>query len=295
MSGTSAAPVEGPYTYDGYGNGAPLTGVPFKFVGMYLDAETGLYYDRARYYSPVQGRFLQTDPIGYKDDLDMYTYVADNPINQTDPSGMTNNCGSGNTGSRIQGSDSGHCEGEATYLADKAAAAKEIVVQLPPSAPSSAPIIGPRFPGVHRKGNSLVGDVPVECRNFSDSGDCPTVIAQMRGINATSKDGYSINLNIRGATFGEEAAARWTGEGIVVVYFWAGQGEDGANGSENYQNVTLYAKRAATTPPHEIGHVLGFGHSGDPKSVMYQYSVPGRLAHPNDQEIRELVTSYPTQ
>jgi RHS repeat-associated protein len=88
MSGTSAAPVEGPYTYDGYGNGAPLTGVPFKFVGMYLDAETGLYYDRARYYSPLQGRFLQTDPIGYKDDLDMYAYVGNDPTDRIDPTGM---------------------------------------------------------------------------------------------------------------------------------------------------------------------------------------------------------------
>jgi RHS repeat-associated protein len=87
MSGTSAAPVEGPYTYDGYGNGAPLTGVPFKFVGMYLDAETGLYYDRARYYSPLQGRFLQTDPIGYKDDLDMYAYVGNDPQDGIDPTG----------------------------------------------------------------------------------------------------------------------------------------------------------------------------------------------------------------
>jgi RHS repeat-associated protein len=88
MSGAGAAPVEGPYVYDSYGNGAPLTGVPFKFVGMYLDAETGLYYDRARYYSPTQGRFLQTDPIGYKDDLDMYTYVGNDPLDHTDPTGM---------------------------------------------------------------------------------------------------------------------------------------------------------------------------------------------------------------
>ena len=64
MSGAGAAAVEGPYSYDAFGGGAPLTGVPFKFVGMYLDAETGLYYDRARYYSSTLGRFLQTDPIG---------------------------------------------------------------------------------------------------------------------------------------------------------------------------------------------------------------------------------------
>jgi RHS repeat-associated protein len=99
MSGTGAQSVEGPYTYDGYGNGAALTGVPFKFVGMYLDAETGLYFDRARYYSPSLGRFLQTDPLGYKDDLDLYTYVGNDPTDKTDPTGM-DICSAG-TGSNI--------------------------------------------------------------------------------------------------------------------------------------------------------------------------------------------------
>ncbi|CAM2191523.1 protein of unknown function [Paraburkholderia kururiensis] len=39
-------------------------------------------------YSPALGCFLQTDPIGYKDDLNWYAYVGNNPINRTDPGGM---------------------------------------------------------------------------------------------------------------------------------------------------------------------------------------------------------------
>jgi uncharacterized protein RhaS with RHS repeats len=39
-------------------------------------------------YSPVLGRFLQTDPVGYADDLNLYAYVKNNPVNLTDPSGM---------------------------------------------------------------------------------------------------------------------------------------------------------------------------------------------------------------
>ncbi len=47
-----------------------------------------LYYYKARVYDPLYGHFLQTDPIGSKDDLDLYAYVKDDPVNEADPSGM---------------------------------------------------------------------------------------------------------------------------------------------------------------------------------------------------------------
>jgi uncharacterized protein RhaS with RHS repeats len=39
-------------------------------------------------YSPTLGRFLQTDPVGYADDLNWYAYVGNDPINLSDPTGL---------------------------------------------------------------------------------------------------------------------------------------------------------------------------------------------------------------
>jgi RHS repeat-associated protein len=94
MSDDSGAKVEGPYVYDPYGNcssggsACTSTGEPYRFTGRRLDPETGLYYYRARYYWPQGGRFLQTDPVGYTADLNLYTYVENDPVGRTDPTGM---------------------------------------------------------------------------------------------------------------------------------------------------------------------------------------------------------------
>lgn len=58
-----------------------------RWPGHYFDAETGLHYNRWRYYDPVLGRYLQSDPIGQEGDVNVYAYPA-NPLRDVDVFGL---------------------------------------------------------------------------------------------------------------------------------------------------------------------------------------------------------------
>lgn len=85
-----------PGSRDSFGNVTRSTGSlanPFQYTGRDFDAETGLYYYRARYYDPssgrfLSGRFLSSDPVGFNSgDVNFYRYSLNNPITLWDPYG----------------------------------------------------------------------------------------------------------------------------------------------------------------------------------------------------------------
>jgi RHS repeat-associated protein len=82
--------VSSEYTYDAYGTTAS-TGASSSNSSQYTGREndgTGLYYYRARYYSPKLQRFISEDPIGFSGGLNLYAYVGNNPVGASDPSGL---------------------------------------------------------------------------------------------------------------------------------------------------------------------------------------------------------------
>jgi RHS repeat-associated protein len=60
---------------------------PLRFQGQYFDHETGLHYNRHRYYDPEIGRFISKDPIGLIGGLNLFQY-APNPVKWADPFGL---------------------------------------------------------------------------------------------------------------------------------------------------------------------------------------------------------------
>ena len=61
---------------------------PLRAPGQYLDTETGLHYNRFRYYSPTMGRYLSRDPLSFLAESNFYRYAGNSPINVTDPLGL---------------------------------------------------------------------------------------------------------------------------------------------------------------------------------------------------------------
>jgi RHS repeat-associated protein len=131
----------------------------FGYTGQAWLGELGLWYYKARIYSPTLGRFLQTDPVGYKDDLDLYAYVGNDPITGRDPTGLA----AANTCSRLGDTS---CSGS---YGDSLAGAVQIARAPPPRAvgqgDGSSTISAPA-PGIYYA--SVGGSLPAIARPSRD-------------------------------------------------------------------------------------------------------------------------------
>jgi RHS repeat-associated protein len=101
VANSSDVPFSAAYTSFGEVSGTGLEWMPFSFAGGGLDLETGLVRFGARDYDAFVGRWTAKDPIRFRseDGANLYQYVASDPINRADPTGLDSkckqNCGAG--------------------------------------------------------------------------------------------------------------------------------------------------------------------------------------------------------
>jgi RHS repeat-associated protein len=123
----------------------------FRYTSRRIDPETGgstaqpsgLYYYRARMYSPTWGRFLQADPVGYAAGPNLYAYVNNDPLNLTDPSGRCIEDACIGEAALVAACVEGGCEAAAAAAEALVAEGAEALGLTSEAATAAAPAVAP--------------------------------------------------------------------------------------------------------------------------------------------------------
>ena len=138
------------YEYDGFGAITQTQGTleqPYGYTGREFDAESGLYYYRARSYDPATAMFVQSDPIGFGGGSgNIYSYVNNDPLGWSDPSGLMAavECSAGRVAAGPCGTAAGSLSGAFVgigRLAERISLqlARHVVLSTPASEDADAP------------------------------------------------------------------------------------------------------------------------------------------------------------
>jgi RHS repeat-associated protein len=162
-------------------------GSPFLFHGQYFDYDAGLLYLRLRFYDPYTGSFLQQDPRGYRDSVNLYAGFRHNPTSLRDPTGAAPP--KGGKGSSVRSGRPAGRPSRAVELDDKG---KPLPRPLPdpPNRTEGNPQSDPPPPVIHRS-SSKSDQTPDDVSGSFDEPTQPGRPAAKKASQATDEDDFN--------------------------------------------------------------------------------------------------------